>query len=158
MDVVKETDKMVSVHFDGVTDLLEFTPPKKHKRDFYKSIRDRTGKPAWFGSSNKKASEVIEKALLGDSKLYETLQRNVAELDKLTGYHTKSYQQVIQHVRRKKIKGSYGDELDIHAVYQGRLDTAWTRTHRVEVDSVHHLVTLLIDLGGASREDAADSI
>lgn len=157
-DVTKESASMVSVHFEGVTELLDFTPPENQKKNFYANLKTRRRKASWYGRGNSVASEVIDKALLGDPYLYGLLSAHIAELDKLTGYHTRDYTQVIQQVKRRKIKDAYGDELDIHKVYQGRMDTAWTRTERIEVGSKQHLVTLLIDLGGHAGQNAADSV
>lgn len=156
---VEENKGMVSVHFDSITDFMECKPPAKHQERFDEHTKNRTDRNgSWFGKGNKKASDVINKALLGDPYLYGALSSYIAELDKLTGYYTKDYEQVIEKVKRVHKRDFFGDELDIHKVYQGQLDTAWHRTERVEVASKFHLVTLLIDVGGHSGQNAIDSI
>lgn len=159
-DVVRENKHLVSVQFNGVTDVLEFEPPStEHKKQFkHHTGTERNEGQSWYGQGNRNGADVVNKALLGDPELFKYLERYTAELDKLTGYHTKSYTQVIQKVKRRRIKDYTGDELDIHKVYQGQLDTAWSKTERIEVGSKHHLVTLLIDLGGHAGQNAEASI
>lgn len=42
----------------------------------------------------------------------------------------------VRSVKRRRIRGSYGDHLDIQRVYNGSLDTAWERTERYRADSI----------------------
>jgi len=156
--IVQENDKMVSVHFDSILDVLDYTPPQKHKKLFEQCVKTEKKSPRWFGLGNYVAHQVIDKALLGDKDLYNILERYISRLDDITGYRTKEYKHTIDQVKRVKLKSSFGDELDIHKVYQGQCDTAWSRTKRIEVASKLHLVTLLIDLGGNSNQNAEDSI
>lgn len=158
MDIISEDEKMVSVHFNSLIELIEFEPPKKNKEKYNEMLYTRKRKETWLGRGNHIAKQVLDKALVGDPYLYGLLESYLAELDELTGYHTKAYEQTIVAVKRRKFHGNYGDELDIHKIYQGRLDTAWARTERIEVSRKLHLVTLFIDLGGSLGQSASDSI
>lgn len=156
-DIVSENSSTVSVHFNGVVELLEYDAGKQ-KAEYKKYLHDNDMGSGWFGYKNNTANDVTTKALLGDAYLFEKLKEHIAELDKLTGYYTTAYEQVLQTSKRRRFRGPAGDELDIHKVYQGRLDTAWSKTERIEVGQKQHLVTLLIDLGGNCAQDVAASL
>ncbi len=50
--------------------------------------------------------------------------------------------------RRRRVRGDFGDHLDIQRVYAGSLDTAWETTRReVELGSAGLHVTLLVNIG-----------
>lgn len=49
--------------------------------------------------------------------------------------------------RRRRVRGDFGNELDIHAVNQGHADTAWDKTVIKEVDNHgNKLVHIVVDL------------
>ena len=155
MDCVMENDKLVSVHFDSIIDYMN-TPPTKTNKDLYNSLKRRSS-GRWFGpTSNGDYDETIRLGLVGDQKLMSSLENKISELQenlRVTDSKIK-----INEVFRKRTRGAQGDELDIHAVYQGRLDIAWSRTERIVQDSETKLVTLLIDNEDNSGVSAEDSI
>lgn len=52
--------------------------------------------------------------------------------------------------RRRRTRGEFGNEVDIHAVYQGQLDRAWDRTERRVVETVgNKLVHIVINLSAS---------
>lgn len=52
--------------------------------------------------------------------------------------------------RRRRTKGDFGNELDIHAVRNGRMDRAWDRTVKVQEETLgNRLVHLCIKTGSA---------
>jgi len=156
MNIV-ERKKMISVQFDNILELMDYKPTLNLK-DFEYSMDGRTSYDK-FGSTNVTAKDVINHALLGDSKLYENqLKNKVRWLDTESGYYTTDYQQQIKVVKRKVKYTDFGDEIDIHKVYRGEIGTAWRKTERVEIDSKLHLVTLLVDIGGHWGQDADDSL
>jgi len=68
------------------------------------------------------------------------------------------YVQKIKAVKRKLKHDRFGDELDIHKVYAGKLDTAWTRRERVVYDKEHPLVTLYVNISGSAGVEADESL
>jgi len=159
MDIIKENEKMVSVQYDSILDIINGECPSKNeynKRRF-KEYKNHRSNHKWFGPTCTTAPEIIEKALLGDHKLYEKYlkpkmsmlgdQKDVADSE-----------QTIQVVKRKRIRCDQGDELDIHKVYQGQMDKAWSKTERIEVAQKFHLVTLMINYGGNCDIKAEDSL
>lgn len=61
--------------------------------------------------------------------------------------------------RRRRTRGDFGNEVDIHRVYQGRCDVAWTKIHTEKVMATgNRLVHLVIDVSGPLREHADDSL
>ncbi len=144
-----ENEKMVSIHFDSILEVMEAEESENsnNKRRFRRLMAGRAGKGDWYGPTNHDSKDVINHALLGDAALYENHVKDMlSQLEDLEGYRTIDYEQSIKEVKRRKIRSHFGDEIDIHKVYQGDLERAWSSTERVEVDRKHHLVTLLIDL------------
>lgn len=50
----------------------------------------------------------------------------------------------VASVKRRRTRGSFGDSLDIHRVYSGQLDTAWSRTERTVKRGLGRIVTTLL--------------
>ena len=65
---------------------------------------------------------------------------------------TSAIEAALQDRRRKRTRGEFGDDLDIHAVYRGHLDVAWSRTVRRNVSGPQKIDILanMICSGGAS--------
>jgi hypothetical protein len=57
-------------------------------------------------------------------------------------------------LRRRMVRGDHGDELDITAVYRGRLDIAWTRTQRRPV-TASPMVSIVVNTICSSGDDAS---
>lgn len=159
--MVMENDKIISVYFDNALDLLEHEENGRNKdrfNDFMRRSKPNFKRNEWYGSTNHNAGDVIDHSLIGDDKLYESLRSKINQMNKNLGVDKINYTQKIKSVRRELIHGKFGDELDIHKVYSGNLDTAWSRRVREEFDQDHHLVTLYIDIGGNSNIKVTDSL
>jgi hypothetical protein len=158
--VVRENSKLISVHFESAIDLLEHDERGMNSIEFKSyTHRTKTGRDyKWFGNSNKNAGDVIDHALVGDKDLYESLINKVRDLRSMEGMDKVDYVQRIKSVRRKLVHGNFGDELDIHKVYAGKIETAWSSRVREEFDKEHHLVTLFIDIAGNAKVNCEDSL
>lgn len=63
-----------------------------------------------------------------------------------------------QIVKRHRRRDSFGDHVDIHAVNQGLLDVAWTRTERhIELASKTRVARIYVHIGGLMDDRADDS-
>jgi len=153
-----ERKGMISVFFESILDLIDYMP--KRNANYFKNqigtSKIRSGK---LGPTNSCGKDVLNHSLLGDETLYNNYLKNkVIELDKATGYYTTDYKQTIKVVKRKVKYTDFGDEIDIHKVYRGESGIAWRKTERVEVDIKHHLVTILVDIGGSWDEEVKDTL
>lgn len=161
-DPIKTKDSLTSVHFESLVDFMQYQYPKDNVNRYnwrlYREGTDTDHKPDWYGPTNNCSVQTLEKALAGDPELGKTIQSMWAQLDQATGKKLVSYEQQIQVSKRRRIRSDFGDELDIHKVYQGQLDRAWSRTERVVIDSKHTLVTLFVDIGGNVGVDAVDAL
>lgn len=155
MESYRENKKTVSCHFDSVCDLMEYTPASHQATKFKEYLNNDSGSH-FLGMTNKRGADVVSHALLGDRELFSTLDnmRNKIKRNLQLG----SSMQKVQRVKRKIKFNGYGDELDIHKVYQGKCDSAWRRMERIEVDKKHHLVTLFINVGGTADKNVEQSM
>jgi hypothetical protein len=64
-----------------------------------------------------------------------------AELPRAVGHH------------RSRVKGAFGDELDVHTMYRGAFDKAWTSTHRL-IKKGTGILRLVIDIAGNANVSA----
>ena len=157
--IIKENENIISIHFDSIIDFMEHQGSGKNKEMFDEDTRrSRSERPDWIGSTNKNVGDVIDHALSGDQKLYSSLEKKVKTLEALDGLNNVDHIQKVKAVRRVLKYSNQGDEIDIHKVYSGKLETAWSKRVRVVQDFVHPLVTLHIDIGGASSVTSAQSI
>jgi hypothetical protein len=162
MDNFMTDEKLVSVHFDSIVDYIE-AKPSPENAELYKSLSNRSVSDArvfrgWFGPNASTYQEVTNLGLVGDKDLFQSLQDKVDKLRESLGMHRRDYSAAIKQVRRVRERAAQGDELDIHSVYQGRLDVAWGRTKRIEMDHETKLVTLLIDNEDNANVNAEDTL
>jgi len=159
MQSLKENGQMISFHSDSIIEIIEGKCNSKsteNKRRYLEYMEGERGN-TWHGPTCKSAKEIIQKCLLGDHDLYEKyLKPKIKELN-VKGEHSTS-EQIIKKVKRKRRLGDQGNEIDIHKVYQGQIDKAWSSMERIEVSNKIHLVTLMIDYSGNSGIDATDSL
>jgi len=157
--IVKTNDEMISIHFDSILDLMEHEATGRNANRFNRFLTDYESDPSWYGKTNGgEAKQVIDHALIGDQKLYDGLSEKVSDFASFTGLNNIDTVQKIKSSKRKIKRGDFGDEFDIHKMYSGNLENAWTRRVRVENDSQHKLVTLFINVCGTMRVDAEDSL
>lgn len=159
MEIFEENNKLCSVHFESVLELLDYEGGKNERNfsGFKEKLNDRND-TRWYGGDSRTAKQVIDKALLGDPKMLASLRKKVSILTEEVGVNTTDYIQRVQTVKRKRVTGAFGDEIDIHKVYQGQANEAWRSMIREEVDAEHHLVTLLVDICENSNVGAEESL
>ena len=157
--------KFVSVHFPSIVELMEHKldegNPNKSEFKQYMTGGHVSGRHGdeWLGPTCSSHDDVVRGALLGDNRLYTNfLLKKIDQLRQATGRLNKDYKQAIKTAKRKPMFGAYGDEIDIHKVYQGRLDSAWRRTKRIETHKETKLVTLFVQIAGTARYSAVDSL
>ncbi len=160
---ITATEEINSVHFLSVREFLEFEYPESNpNRAEWKRWTAggcRSGySHDWWGPTNTGPKCALDHGILGDRELADIVCKKRSLLDDRTGARTVDHLQRIQVAKRRRTRGGFGDELDIHKVYQGNLDIAWSRTERVVVDSVHTLTTIFIDIGGNSNVDAESTL
>jgi hypothetical protein len=56
-------------------------------------------------------------------------------------------------VKRRRCRGSEGDELDIHRVWCGKFDQAWSRTHRAQTTAPKHM-QVIMQIGALANVDS----
>jgi len=160
METVEQNDKVVCIHFESVTDLMNFKIDKGHKN--YKlwmkhgPNTDRHAEDRWFGKGVTQ-KDVYRNSLIGWEGGVDILKEKMSllELGDIVG---KGESVTVKKRKRKKIKDRFGDEIDIHKIYQGELDKAWKRSIRDVVDSQHHLISIMIDVDCAARVNANDTL
>jgi len=154
----------IDIHFSSIIDFIDAPPPRnEYNNKKYHGLKTRRYSEGHYygkaGPTIKSYQDAVDKALLGDHELYEKyLIPKVEELNKALHVETSSYAHIVPVVKRRRVKSSFGDELDIHAVNQGRLDKAWSTTERIEFDQEHHLVTILADIGNNWNISADDTL
>lgn len=155
----RENDDKVSIHFDSPLDFMEVKPANKSNASRYKGYMDKNrSDPRALGPA-KNAGKVMEEAILGSEVLDKLLEEKISWLnEELRELNPHTDKQLVQKSKRRKVKSNHGDELDIHAVYAGQLDKAWTRSYREVFDKQHSLITLVIDVGANWGEDALSSL
>lgn len=164
-NTVMVNDHIVSIHFDSVIDLIDSEGPSSEHRinnQVFNKLkpggtgrRDSNRGGRWYGKGVGSHDQVYGNALLGWQDGYSMMEELSNQLKFSTG--GKSINDKVVKRRRKRRKGSQGDEVDIHKVYQGQLDTAWNRTIREEFDTQHQLVTIMIDVGTRGYVHANDT-
>lgn len=154
--MVDDINRITSVHFDSMHDLLEFKPTECNRTTFGSRIDSNTKGTSWYGPGNHSSHDVIKHAYEGWLEGYAELSNMLNKLD-ATG-HAKEEMAKISKRRRKRYKSNQGYEVDIHAINQGRLDRAWTNIRRQVVDARHKLITVMIDVGGTAGEDVFASL
>lgn len=158
MDHFMTDDKLVSIHFDSIVDYMS-TKPHPENEVLFNTLMSKNGYgPDWHGPNASNIKEVTDLGLRGDMNLLQSLEEKIYKLREHLGMHTRDYSASIKQARRVRERAAQGDELDIHRVYQGRLDVAWGRTTRIEMDQETKLVTLLIDNEDNASVLASDTL
>ena len=88
-------------------------------------------------------------------QLNERLTRGWPEgVEKLQQIATREINPV--SIRRRRVRGDQGDEIDMQAVYRGDLSRAWTRTRRQSRAGASRTITLVCNLSDSAGVDAKD--
>ena len=126
------------LHYPTVADLQEHTKTAStvnyNIRNAYLIDHMDRGTDSWLGCSS--FAMVDDLVCKGWPEGLKRVQSNMREINVPAP----------TSVKRRKIRDRFGDELDIHAVYAGNLDRAWTRTTRYPISSIRE-VTLYVDAG-----------
>lgn len=153
------------MHFENASDVyanienIENLTNDSNKKYLQRLAADKYDGPyaiEWFGLGSRTMSDCIKNAVEGNQLLYNRLQQMMSQINSKIDIYDNVNSVTI--TKRKKVRREFGNELDIHRVYQGKLDTAWTNTERIEVDQEHHLITILIDIGGNCNIDAMQAL
>ena len=159
MDKYVSIDKeanLISIHFPSMTDFFSYKSafksgafddvvPEQNKELFekYENLQNKDNKLGPDHIDN--AHDVVELALRGDYVLFE--QETKPRLEKLNLRDLKISSDKIVENKRKRTRGVFGDELDIHSVYQGNIDRAWSRTKTIKNNKDSQYVTLIVNIG-----------
>lgn len=143
-----------TIHYPSFADLLSDRPKGAHNERIYKDItRDRYTR-GWFGIGCDSGADFIKRVENGWPALTESVKQMANELtfkpDVLPPMLTQS-------MRRKRTRGDTGTDLDIHAVYQGQLDRAWSTTRRDLQNVRRRAAHVYLHIGGSGADSAADS-
>jgi len=153
------------MHFENAIDIYQHIEDltlvrNKSNREYLTDLirREYHGSYAveWFGLGPRNLKEAIKSAVDGNPILYKEIQNRMSQINSRIDVYDNINSTTV--IKRKKVHREFGNEIDIHKVYQGKLDTAWTATQRVEIDQEHHLVTILIDIGGNCNIDAMKAL
>ena len=158
-----ENGDLMSIHFPSYSDFLECEieeGPNSVRAKRYRKDDPGPGRsyPEWYGPHAKTSTDAFNNAILGSTDLAADVRSMWSDLDNVTGKRTVDYTQRIAVSKRRIKRGDFGDELDIHKVYQGQMDTAWRRTERIVQDETHSLVTLFVDYAGNCDVKARDTL
>jgi len=140
--ILTEKNKLTAVLWDSVTELEQLSdrPSTEWKLDHngercrYYWNREK-GDLEWLGVKDVPALRKV---------LAEGWPEGVAKLEKIALRELNSP----ASVRRRRIRGDQGDEVDMQAVWRGDLSRAWMRTRRQSRTGVRS-ITLVIDLCAA---------
>lgn len=116
-----QKDKLTAVLYDSITEPGSL-----------KSFHHESNEIAHTGALTENQGTKSDQAWFGAASVEELNNRLThgwgEGADKLRTIATKQINPT--SVRRRRVRGDQGDELDIHAVYRGDLSRAWTRSHR----------------------------
>lgn len=159
---VDHKTREAGTHFENMSDYADVVDMIKKDSVNSDQIYDilKTGNRygmSWLGPTNRSYDDVVNHSIFGDQKLLnDNLKPMIAQLDERLKLFDNFNE--VQVAKRKRFKGNAGDELDIHKVNQGKLDTAWSYMKKIEVDQDFHLYTILIDIGGNAGINANDTL
>jgi len=147
----------VGMHFDSVHELVT-------------QIRDPESRPYWFtqASADQLTENVNEHLSRGNSRDWYTFVEasHDALIDRVTGGWPEGVAQLrralgavevgshLMRNARKRTRGRQGDELDIHRVYRGDLERAWSTMRPAEKPGAGKAVTIVCNLGAHSGIEA----
>ena len=140
--------KSTVVLYDSVFEPAKSTKfDLSHNKEIFDSVTnrhhyDQSDALRWFGANSQSQYEDRLKHGWGEG------------VDKLREIATKEIQPT--SLRRKRIRGDQGDELDIHAVYRGDLSRAWTKTKRQHKLGGMRSISLVCNLSCNCKANAED--
>lgn len=140
--------KTYNYTYNSLADLIErvHLKPSKENEQHNVALRFRNdfmegwgSSREWYGIDVKKPSQVIEAIQNGYKEGFEAIRAASGHFEIAP----------IKSVRRQRIRGDQGDDLDILRVYSGNIDSAWTRTQRANNGGAYgKQITFAVDVGG----------
>lgn len=150
-------ERMNSIHYDSITEIIEFDERflvGSNKDMFRRFKRQHLGHKSVVTAEY--ANDCIDMAFNGDTKLYNEISApRMAQLE--NEVNPADYAQLTEVKRRRRVRSSHGNELDIHSVYQGRIDKAWDSTEIVKSNLEVNFITILADIGENWNVNGMDS-
>lgn len=154
MKVERIDSKDYVIHYEDFDSLLADTAKSSQNRYNFERILDRRERLSYFGPYCPTAQQFIRNVIGGWPELTDQViklsERLKLQPDTLPLMLT-------QATRRKRVRADAGSDLDIHAVYQGQLDRAWSATRHELHDKRRKAAHLYIAIGGNHNEDAIAS-
>ena len=132
----------------SLIDLLDDTFKNKYNEQLWKGYSNGYhNDQSWWGI--KGGIPAVENAIRNGWS--EGLEKARAALDKVEVPR-------FQSIKRRKMRGDFGDEIDMQSVYSGNLDRAWTRTRRqMSPSRSPKRITIIVDSALSSSVDARNA-
>lgn len=140
---VENGRRIVSLHWNSMEELFAEKAQVGYNEVFFRrqvidKIADMSPPKArrWIGANS--IGEFMQRITDGWPEGLAKLRQMASALD----LDTTQRASVVNLRKRKRRRGEFGNELDIHAVYQGRINTAWDKLEHVQksVRSKKHVV------------------
>lgn len=109
---------------------------------------------SWFGPGLSRAEDLLPLADKGWDTLVAAVKRKAEDLVFKPDVMPVA---VTTGMRRTRVRAEAGNELDIHRVYQGRTDVAWSSTRHELKKQRRRAVHIYVNIGGLGDVDAIDS-
>jgi len=151
---IKKSEGNITYEVESAFEVINEPMPASTMPEWNMKMGQRRER-GWFNGDTAFAGEVLKQFEVLHPFLWEDALQKVSELS--APMNKKALKREVKR-KRKRCKGDFGNEVDIHAVRQGHMDRAWSRTKFVERDihgSKH--VTLLVNCGmhsGITAEQA----
>lgn len=153
MKIERIDDRNYTVHYQTFADLKEDKPKTEDNASLDRSNMDLVSRN-WYGPGCSTAREFTAHVDKGWEHLVNSVKSKANELvfkpDVMPAAVTTA-------MRRKRVRAEAGNELDIHRVYQGRMDTAWSATKHELQNMRRRAVHIYINIGGMAMVDVNDS-
>jgi hypothetical protein len=101
---------------------MNLAPRNVRSTELWNNWRDTEDRGKWYGADCRTGKDVQDKMRDGWTQGRDRLNELRAKINVVN--------LVPQDRKRRKVKTDFGDHLDIHAVYAGKLETAWTVARR----------------------------
>lgn len=146
-ETIKETDAGLEVYhaYDGVSDLEELVQTMTGSRQ-RRSLESTDGE-SWYGVEDHHA--VVRALKKGWPEGTDEMRDKLGEIELPR----------LPSIRRKGIWSDHGDEIDIHKVNMGRVDSAWRRRKReVSLSRTGSHMTIAVDVTCGSGVVASEAM
>lgn len=139
----KRTHSIQECAFDSVDDVTNHPKNGAVRTAFSSHYGDASFAKRWYGVRSKE--ELDEAVRTGWPQAREAMLSNLKSIEL-----PESMTRPELARRRRRTKGDFGNEVDIHAVRAGRMDRAWDRTVKVQQEQLgNRLVHLCVKTGSS---------